>query len=75
MTEMVRVTIDLTRCEGHGICALVAPGVMDLDRYGYAVPFEGALRRVDRVQATRAAAACPRGAIDVTVDDPITSRA
>ncbi|EHR59181.1 ferredoxin [Saccharomonospora cyanea] len=30
----MRITIDYERCEGHGLCALTAPGVFQLDDQG-----------------------------------------
>ncbi len=62
----VRVSIDLTRCRGHGMCALLAPETIDLDGWGFArvrtaeVDEPGDARRL-----RRAAAACPRQAIVV----------
>jgi NADH:ubiquinone oxidoreductase subunit F (NADH-binding)/ferredoxin len=44
-TAAARLTVDWTRCEGHGLCARLAPELIKLDRDGYpdfldvAVPF------------------------------------
>jgi ferredoxin len=66
----MRLTIDATRCEGHGICALLFGEGIDLDRWGYGLVELPELR--DRRQlrrARRAAAACPKGAIVLVADD------
>ncbi|MDA8343624.1 MAG: ferredoxin [Actinomycetota bacterium] len=62
----VRVSIDLTRCRGHGMCALLAPDDIGLDSWGFGRVDHAELaepRQVRRVR--RAAAACPRQAIAI----------
>ena len=62
----VRVSIDLTRCRGHGMCALLAPASIDLDGWGFAqVRTAEADEPGDARRLRRAAAACPRQAIVV----------
>lgn len=60
------VRVDLTRCAGHGICALLLGERIELDSWGFAqVEPDGVDgRRLSR-RARRAAAACPRAAIVV----------
>ena len=60
----VRLVVDSTRCDGHGICALLAPGLVSLDPWGYAHVSSDAVagRRALRT-ARRAAAACPARAL------------
>jgi ferredoxin len=62
----VRLVIDASLCDGHGICALRCPELISLDEWGYA---HVAMTRVDSerlaTRARRAAAACPVGALRV----------
>jgi ferredoxin len=61
-----RITVDPVRCRGHGICALLAPDHIDLDRWGYPVVDAATLTtRRDRRRARRAARACPQRALHV----------
>ncbi len=62
-----RLRVDRTRCAGHGICALLAPGALDLDAWGFPELVADELDGDDLRRARRAAAACPRGAL--TVED------
>ena len=64
---MGRLVVDMTRCQGRGICALVAPGEVELDRYGFALLRD---RRddVDERHARRAVRSCPTGALDFEED-------
>ena len=59
----VRLSVDMTRCKGSGMCALLFEEAVDLDRFGFPVvttaPLDGSLRR----RALRAAKACPHGAL------------
>ena len=63
------LTLDPTRCEGHGFCHEVLPAVIDLDEWGYPVLRGGALRcTVDAAQlddARRAVRVCPHGALQL----------
>ncbi len=65
----VIVRVDPTRCRGHGICALMFPDGIELDRWGYgrALPDEPGGRRAVAA-ATRAARACPNDAITFRVE-------
>jgi NADH:ubiquinone oxidoreductase subunit F (NADH-binding)/ferredoxin len=72
----VRFRVDATRCDGQGVCTLVAPDLFQLDRYGYAfvVPGSEKLCSEDpRVRASgfEAEMMCPRNAIRV---DPVAAR-
>lgn len=61
-----RLKVDMDRCQGHGICALLAGHSIDLDQWGFPVigieplPEGAQLRR-----ARRAVAACPARALQV----------
>jgi ferredoxin len=58
-----RLRVDRTRCAGHGICAIVAPGALDLDVWGFPEVVVAELSGDVLRRARRAAAACPRGAL------------
>ncbi len=66
----VVVRVDPTCCRGHGICALMFPDGVELDRWGYGRPLDvvpGGRRSL--AQARRAQRACPNGAISFTVEE------
>ncbi len=66
----MRIDVIMERCEGHGICAEVAPRVYSLDDEGY-VAFAHEGREVpdaDRVTAASGARACPVAALLVRED-------
>ena len=61
---ITRLVVDGSRCDGHGICALVCPERISLDQWGYATiddePIEDS-RTLAR--ARRAVEACPADAL------------
>ncbi|MEU3889881.1 ferredoxin [Streptomyces sp. NPDC029041] len=61
----MKVFVDTTRCEGHGLCAEQAPGVFSLDDDAELTQhFEGAEIPDEHLTASRAAVnACPVGAL------------
>ncbi len=64
------VRVDPTRCRGHGICALMFPEGVELDRWGYGRPLDEVPDgRRSVAQARRAQRACPNGAISFTVEE------
>lgn len=66
------LVLDPARCKGHGICCLMAPGIVELDDWGYAqVALGGPLQGEDLRRARRAARACPAAALRIEGDgDP-----
>jgi len=62
----IRLSVDWTRCSGHGLCARIVPELIQLDEHGYpefldvAVPFW--LRR----DATQAVGMCPALALTLS---------
>ncbi len=60
-----RLVVDPVRCDGVGICAHVAPRLVDLDQWGYPVVPAGGLPRGDERAARAAVRACPRRALDL----------
>ena len=61
--EGTRLGVDPIACQGIGLCALQAPDVVELDRWGYPVLAERELRGRALAQAGRAVRACPRRAL------------
>ncbi len=59
----MRLEIDWTRCDGHGLCAQLLPERITLDEHGFPVLPE---RRIDEdllPHARRAVTLCPRLAL------------
>jgi NADH:ubiquinone oxidoreductase subunit F (NADH-binding)/ferredoxin len=74
-TDRIQFRIDATRCDGQGVCVLIAPEIFQLDRYGlgYVVPgsAEVASGNPDvRGRGLEADAMCPRSAIRSEVIPP-----
>ena len=59
----MRITLDRTRCTGHGRCYAVAPGVFDGDDDGYGVVIRAEVAPDDEQEARRGATNCPEDAI------------
>jgi ferredoxin len=58
----MQVSIDRSKCQGHGRCAFVAPELFELDDDGVAVVRQHVqIRKGDRAQ--RAVLSCPEHAI------------
>ncbi|TAL21651.1 MAG: ferredoxin [Frankiales bacterium] len=56
---MSRLTVDWVACDGHGLCAVLLPELIDLDDWGYPVlPAEDVPDR-HRGHARAAVSACP----------------
>ncbi len=65
----MRVVIDWTRCDGHGLCRALAPEHVGRDEWGYPLlPPDGHL---PRPVARRLAAACPALALSVSATGPV----
>ena len=62
----IRLHLDATRCDGHGICVLACPELLRLDPWGYAsiAQAEAEGTRLAR-RARRAVAMCPAKALRV----------
>jgi NADH:ubiquinone oxidoreductase subunit F (NADH-binding)/ferredoxin len=54
-----RLAIDWSRCEGHGVCAYVAPEIVHLDRNGYPVVLNTPMPAWVERDARKAVAMCP----------------
>ncbi|WP_433472256.1 ferredoxin [Spirillospora sp. CA-142024] len=61
----MRVTVDPTRCQGHALCVMNAPGVFDLDDEGHAgVLTDPVPERLGKA-AREAEGGCPERAITI----------
>lgn len=63
-----RLLVDPVACQGIGMCAHLAPRIIDLDPWGYPVVPTAELDRPDRRAAERAVRGCPRRALQLTVE-------
>jgi ferredoxin len=59
-----RLVIDPTRCEGIGMCALMAPGIVTLDPWGFPLLDDTPLDRRGIQAAEGAARSCPLRALE-----------
>jgi ferredoxin len=57
------LTIDTTRCQGHGRCALINPDLFDVNDDGYGVVRNPEPEGDARADADRAIGNCPEQAI------------
>lgn len=57
------ITVDRSRCQGHGRCAAIAPALFALDDEGFVVTERLAVADADMPLARRAIRACPEGII------------
>lgn len=57
--------VERGRCQGHGICVAVAPGLFDLDDVGKAIPQVDSVAVDERESLDEAVAMCPEKAISV----------
>lgn len=62
----MKIRIDMERCQGHQMCAIVAPEVFGSDDEGYGtVLIDGEVPIEQEELARRAAASCPEQAVVV----------
>ncbi len=55
----MRLEIDWTRCDGHGLCARLLPELVDLDDHGFPVLRGHHVPDALTAHAKRAVSACP----------------
>ncbi|MDH2415980.1 ferredoxin [Nocardioides sp. CER19] len=55
----MRIEVDWTRCDGHGMCALLLPENIGSDAGGYPVLHDRTVPRETMRHARRAVATCP----------------
>ncbi|MCW2542170.1 MAG: ferredoxin [Frankiales bacterium] len=53
------LAVDWTRCDGHGLCAALLPGAIQVDEWGYPILDQSELATRPRSELTRAVSACP----------------
>ncbi len=63
VSRQVRIVVDPTMCDGHGLCAELLPERIHLDRWGYPIVDGAELPLSLRDHAKRAVDACPRLAL------------
>lgn len=61
--QQERLRVDPVACDGIGICAHLAAGLVTVDSWGFPIVPTGPLHRKDRRAAAAAVAACPRRAL------------
>jgi ferredoxin len=72
----MRLVLDGTKCDGHGICTLRCPERISIDEWGYAVVSnEPIIRRGSLAHAQRAIRACPEEALTMHAVDRAPERA
>jgi ferredoxin len=59
----VRLMVNPISCEAVGVCAQLAPGLVELDRWGYPLLPAQTLTRAEQRAARRAVRGCPRQAL------------
>lgn len=64
-----QLKIDWTRCDGHGLCALVFPGAIASDEWGFPLIRSSVVRDADLPHARRAVALCPSLALRLETAD------
>jgi ferredoxin len=64
--KAIVVKVDPDRCQGHGLCSVVAPEIYELDDEGYCAIGQVELPADQLSQATLGAKNCPEMAITVT---------
>ena len=67
----VRLSVDMTKCRGSGMCALIFEDGIELDRFGFPIIPSGLLEGRLRRRAIRASKACPHGALAVVGPDDL----
>ncbi len=59
-TDLAQIGVDRTLCSGHGICAALLPGTVELDEWGYPIVVHAGL---DPQEAETAIRMCPARAL------------
>jgi ferredoxin len=60
---VAHVTIDSTKCQGHGRCALIAPKYFDVDDTGFGTVLVDTVADDDLDDVTTAQLSCPENAL------------
>ncbi|MEV6192885.1 ferredoxin [Streptomyces sp. NPDC051920] len=59
----MKLLLNATLCQGYGLCREPAPGLIDLDDFGYAQLIETSVPPGGEDAAVAAVAACPNSAL------------
>lgn len=62
---MSELTVDWTRCDGHGLCARLVPEAVRLDEWGFPILTPGELSPALAKAARLAVQTCPRLALSL----------
>jgi ferredoxin len=62
----MKISIDISRCAGHGRCYALAPNLIDADDEGRGVADGAVVASEFQAQARDAAANCPESAVAIT---------
>jgi ferredoxin len=63
----VQVQVDGTRCQGHTLCAMIAPDAFELDEVdGHSSPVSEQVPSDQEKQVREAVRSCPERAISIT---------
>ena len=62
-SDRIRLKIDPVACQGIGMCAHLAPDLVELDKWGYPILLERNAAEHDPRGVATAVAACPRRAL------------
>jgi ferredoxin len=55
----VRLEVDWTRCDGHGLCAQLLPSRISVDEWGFPEVAAAPVRAAEEVSVRRAIGVCP----------------
>jgi ferredoxin len=64
----VRLSVDRTACDGHGLCADLLPELVELDEWGYPILLAGRVPAELAGHARHAVRACPTLALRLQAD-------
>lgn len=72
----MRVQVDASRCQGHTLCAMIAPESIELDDVdGHAHPIHGEVPAQHESSVREAVQSCPEQAITVMIEHLTRARA
>ncbi|MBV9592308.1 MAG: ferredoxin [Actinobacteria bacterium] len=66
----MRIEIDWTRCDGHGLCAALMPQRIRRDEWGFPLIDSVGLDQRESAAVRRVVAACPALALRIAHDQP-----
>jgi len=64
----MKIRLDRTKCQAHGLCYAVNPELFPIDDDGYSTLTEQTLAPSDEQDARAAVAACPEDALAISAD-------